>query len=129
MAPFLEKHPQWVNTAKITQPFEWKSYYAFHQVGDQTVERLSKELRSAMARRDNAMSSVALISPPLLTERLLSYAAKTDVASFQRYDNCVREFHLKLREFHYPMLFGDVEYSSQKMTELPTFETCADLSE
>jgi ABC-2 type transport system permease protein len=72
------------------------------------------------------MSSVALISPPLLTERLLSYAAKTDVASFQRYDNCVRKFHLNLREFHYPMLFGDVEYSSQKMAELPTFKACTD---
>lgn len=100
MTPFLESHPQWANTAKIDQPFEWKWYYAFHQVSDQTVELLSKELRLGIARRDNAMSKLALISPPLLTERLLLYAAKTDVASFQRYDDCVREFHLKLREFH-----------------------------
>lgn len=126
MTPFLKRHPIWANTSKITQPFEWKWYYAFHQVGDQTVEPLSKALRYGISRRDKAMSSVALISPPLLTERLISYAAKTDIESFQRYDNCVRGFHLKLREFHYPMLFGDVEYSSQKMAELPTFETCTD---
>lgn len=128
MTPFLESHPQWANTVKVTQPFEWKWYYAFHQVGDQTVEPLSKDLRSGITRRDSAMSLVALISPPLLTERLLSFAAKTNVASFQHYDNCVREFHLNLREFHYPMLFGDVKYSPQKMAELPTFETCLDVN-
>jgi ABC-2 type transport system permease protein len=129
MSPFIESHPLWANTAKVTQPFEWKWYYAFQQVGDQSVEQLSKALRSGIISRDKAMSSVALMSPPLLTERLLSYAGKTDVASFQRYDNCVREFHLKLREFHYPMLFGDVKYSSQKMTELPTFKTCVEAYE
>lgn len=127
MAPFLKSHPQWANTAKVTQPFEWKWYYAFQQVGDQTVEPLSKALRLSIARRDKAMSSVALISPPLLTERLLSYAAKTDVSSFRGYDNCVREFHRNLREFHYSMLFGDAEYSSQKMAELPNFKPCIDV--
>jgi ABC-2 type transport system permease protein len=128
MTPFLKSHPLWANTANITQPFEWKWYYAFQQVGDQTVEPLSVALRSAITRRDNAMSSVAWISPPLLTERLLSYAGQTDVASFQRYDQCVRKFHQNLREFHYPMLFGDVEYSSQRMGKLPTYETCTGTS-
>ena len=70
------------------------------------------------------MGLVSLLSPPLLTERLLSRAANTDITAFQRYDNCVREFHLSLREFHYPMLFGDVKYSSDQMQKLPVFKPC-----
>ena len=124
MTPFLERHPEWKNTPKITQSFEWKWYYAFQQVGDQTVEPLSKALRSGISGRDNAMSKVSLISLPLLTQRLLSRAAKTDIASFQHYDTCVRGFHQSLREFHYPMLFGDLEYSKQQMSKLPIFEPC-----
>lgn len=126
MQPFTERNPEWTDFVHVDSSFEWKWYYAFQQVGDQSVELLSQALRDGVARRDHAMSSVALISPPLLTERLLSYAAKTNVSSFQRYNNCVREFHLNLREFHYSMLFGDVKYSSQKMAELPTFKACKD---
>jgi len=124
MQPFIDRHPEWVNTPKVDRPFEWKWYYAFQQVGDQTVEQLSEQLRSGITRRDQAMGLVTLASPPLLTKRFLSRAANTDIAAFQRYDSCVRNFHLSLREFHYPMLFGEVTYSSEQMTKLPTFEPC-----
>ena len=124
MTPFLARQPQWVNTAKIEKAFEWKWYYAFQQVGDQTVESISEQLRSAIARRDQAMGLISFVSPALLIKRLLSRAANTDIASFQHYDRCVRDFHLSLREFHYPMLFGDVEYSSDQMQKLPVFKPC-----
>ena len=125
MTPFLKHHAQWANTAHIEQPFEWKWYYAFQQVGDQTVEPLSKALHSGIAKRDKAMSLIALISPILLTDRLLSRSAKNDVSSFLRYDQCVRRFHQSLRDFHYPMLFGSIEYSSDYIKNLPTFEPCS----
>ena len=124
MTPFIARHPQWLNTAKIEKPFEWKWYYAFQQVGDQTVEQLSQHLSSGIARRDEAMSLVSFTSPPLLTKRLLSRAANTDVAAFQRYNNCIRDFHASLREFHYPMLFGDLEYSAKHMLNLPEYKPC-----
>jgi len=124
MTPFFKRQPQWADTAKVTQPFEWKWYYAFQQVGDQSVEALSSALRSGITQRDNAMSWVALASPTLLTNRLLSHAANTDIDSFLQYDQCVRDFHLRLRDFHYPMLFGEVEYSLQAMTKLPDFQPC-----
>jgi len=124
MTPFLKRHPQWTNTPEVARPFEWKWYYAFQQVGDQSVEDLSQQLRSGIRQRDRAMSFVSLISPPLLTRRLLTQAANTDISSFQRYDACVRNFHASLREFHYPMLFGNITYSLEKMQNLPTFIPC-----
>lgn len=126
MTPFYERHPTWSDSATVSQFFEWKWYYAFQQVGDQTIEPLSKKLRNGITRRDRAMKGIALLSPPLLTERLLSKAAKTDVASFQRYDNCVRQFHGNLREFYYPMLFGNIEFSLENMQGLPNFSPCVD---
>ena len=124
MKPFIERHPKWSDTAKIKRPFEWKWYYAFQQVGDQTVEPLSKALRLGVAKRDQAMSLVALVSPSLLTQRLISSATNTNMASFQRYDACVRKFHTSLREFHYPMLFGNTEYSQEHIAKLPTYAPC-----
>ena len=125
MMPFLEQYPEWINTTKIERPFEWKWYYAFQQMGDHSVAEQSELLRSGIRKRDNTMALVALASPALLTERLISNAADTTIASFQRYDACVREFHKSLREFHYPMLFGDVEYSAEHMLNLPMYKPCS----
>lgn len=124
MNPFVKRYPEWAADANVSRPFEWKWYFAFQQVGDQTVEQLSKDLRSGIAERDQAMSIVSLISPSLLTTRLLSRAANTHISSFQRYDACVRDFHASLREFHYPMLFGRTEYSAEHMSKLPIYNPC-----
>lgn len=126
MLPFLERHPKWKDTPVISKEFEWRWYYAFQQVGDQTVEPLSQALRAGIVKRDTAMGFVALASPSLLTQRLISQAADTDIKSFQRYDSCVRSFHRSLREFHYPMMFGNVEYSLERMASLPSFKPCSD---
>ena len=45
MDPFVERHPEWADYTEISQSFEWKWYYAFQQVGDQTVEPLSLAYR------------------------------------------------------------------------------------
>ena len=124
MTPFIKQYPEWANEATVDQPFAWKWYFAFHQVGDQTVAPLSEELRQGTRQRDEAMNLVSLASPSLRTSRVLSRLAETDIASFQRYNQCVRQFHAQLREFHYPMLFGRTEYSKEQMQQLPTFVPC-----
>jgi len=124
MKPFIEKHPEWADAVEVNRPFEWKWFFAFQQIGDQIVEPHSQDLRSGIAKRDNAMSIVSIASPSLLTARLLSRAANTNIAAFQRYDTCVREFHASLREFHYPMLFGRTEYSAEHMVNLPSYQPC-----
>ena len=124
MTPFIKQNPEWAKEAKVDQPFAWKWYFAFHQVGDQTVAPLSEELRQGTRKRDEAMNLVSLASPSLRTSRTLSRLADTDIASFQRYNQCVRQFHAQLREFHYPMLFGRTEYSKEHMQQLPTFVPC-----
>ncbi len=124
MEPFVASHPEWRDHAEVTQPFEWKWYYAFQQMGDEFVASESAQLRAGITRRDNLMGVAALLSPPLATERWLTRLAATDRAHHQRYIQCVRGFHAALREFHYPMLFGASEYSPEKMAGLPKYQPC-----
>ena len=124
MTPFYERHPKWADAQPTSEGFDWYWYYAFQQVGDQTVEPMSQKLRDGIAARDRGMGVVSFFSPPLLVNRSLAMAAQTDISSFQAYDRCVRNFHAELRKFHYEMLFGDVEYSAEVMKGLPDFAPC-----
>ena len=124
MTPFVASYPEWQAFAEVTQPFEWKWYYAFHQMGDESVAADSRALVEGIARRDALMGWVALLSPPLAAERWLTRLAETDRRSHQRYIQCVRGFHAELRDFHYPMLFGAQAYSQDSMTTLPQYTPC-----
>ena len=125
MSKFATSHPQWSSAIEVERPFEWKWYFAFQQVGDETVKAESDALRSGIARRDRVMRAAAWLSPTLLTERLFVQAAGTGVPDYLRYEQCVRDFHASLRAFHYPMLFGQVEFSPDELAALPVFAGCA----
>ncbi len=125
MTPFYDRYPEWADATPFSEGFDWYWYYAFQQVGDQTVETMSQNLRDGIAARDHAMGLLALVSPPLLVDRTLSSTAETNISSFQAYDQCVRNFHATLRDFHYDMLFGNTKYSAEVMEGLPTFTPCS----
>jgi ABC-2 type transport system permease protein len=124
MAPFAASHPQWADGVQVTQPFEWKWYYAFQQMGDEFVRPESEALRAGLVRRERLMAFTALLSPPLATQRWLTHFAGTDRAHHQQYMACVRAFHGTLRDFYYPMLFGSTPYSDAAMAALPSYEPC-----
>ncbi|MEE4212429.1 MAG: DUF3526 domain-containing protein [Parvularcula sp.] len=124
MERFLARYPEWRPYAEVTRPFDWKWYYAFQQVGDQSVEEMSQALREGVAKRDRFVRALSLISPTLTAERLITKAAQTDVSAYQRYEACVRSFHADLRNFHYPMLFGTAPYTPEEMSALPQFTPC-----
>ena len=113
---FIATHPQWADYT-IFDPerdssFNWKWYYAFQQVGDQTASDLSKAYQAATLQKDTIASYVALLSPSLLAQRLLSSAADTNVSAMVGYENDVRAFHKVLRKFYYYHLFNCLLYTS-----------------
>ena len=125
MDAFVASHPAWREHVGMDQPFEWKWYYAFHQVGDEFVKAQSDALQSGINRREELMGVVAAFSPPLATQRWLTHLAGTNRTRHQDYLSCVRDFHAQLREFHYPMLFGQQEYSLDAMSALPQYQPCS----
>lgn len=122
---FLQTHPQWRDYTEFDpqrdSSFNWKWYYAFQQVGDETAAELASAYQAATLRKDDLAGYVALFSPSLLTTRLLSDAAGTDVEAMVNYENQVRRFHASLRQFYYSHLFKTPEFNRKNFDALPQF--------
>ncbi len=121
MALFVERHPQWREHATIRRPFEWKWYYAFQQVGDQSAESLSRAYIEGRQRRDHLAGWMSLPSPPAWLARTLQSLAATDVSATLAYEQSVRDFHAKLRAYYYPKLFEDRPFEPSALPALPRF--------
>ena len=122
MQAFVERHPEWRPYADVTQPFEWKWYYAFQQVGDQTAEPLSRAYMEGRSSRDQWGWVVAALSPPALFERVYQTLAETDMASQLSYEMQVRQFHKRLRHFYYPRLFLGEPFDPEQTVHTPLFQ-------
>lgn len=121
MDAFVAEHPEWRNHVDVALPFEWKWYYAFQQVGDQSVATLAKQRRKALMTRHELAGYLAWLSPPWLIQQRFSRLAKTDTRAAMQYEIQVRAFHAELRRFFYPLLFGEGEFDLQLFDDLPTF--------
>lgn len=126
MGPFVTANPQFASFAKVSRPFEWKWYYAFQWLGDARTADMSEQLRDGVARRDDVMGIVALFSPTLLTERLVTSVAGTDIHGYLAYEACVRQFHASLQSFFYPLVFEAEAFSDTAMAGLPTYQPCTE---
>ena len=122
--PFFERHPEWADKAAWSEDgFEWKWYYAFQQVGDQTAEVLSQAYRDGRAQRDAMTRWSSLISPATLLQRTIENLAGTDMLTAIAYEEHVRDFHANLRTWYYPKMFNSEGYDVERaMRELPVYE-------
>ncbi|GEA59140.1 DUF3526 domain-containing protein [Vibrio comitans] len=118
---FLVTHPEWEQYTTMESSFHWKWYYAFQQVGDQQAAELSQAYRDSIVKKDDASGILSLISPPMLTQRLMLSLADTDVEASLAYEQSVRDFHGSLREFFYPLLFKKDDFNSQELVNIPTY--------
>jgi len=118
---FLATHPQWKDHIDMGPTFEWKWYYAFQQVGDQKAGTLSQAYQNATLEKDGLAKRFALLSPPMLTQQLMSSFAKTDTLAAMQYEQDIRAYHNALRQFYYPLMFTRAEYSLATMSEIPEF--------
>ncbi|MEM7417527.1 MAG: DUF3526 domain-containing protein [Gemmatimonadota bacterium] len=125
MVAFVASHPTWEEYAEVSETFEWKWYYAFQQVGDESVSEESEALRRGIRERDRFMGLASWVSPPLLVERAFSGRAETDIAAYQRYEACARDYHRYLREAHYPMIFGAEPYDMDALLDLEALRDCS----
>lgn len=121
MDPFLERHPEWADYATMEGTFEWKWYYAFQQVGDQTVEPLSIAYRDGRMRRDGLSAMLSWLSPPAKIERVFQSLSQTDTKAAATYENRVRTFHAELRDYYYPLMFKDAPFTDEAISTRPSF--------
>jgi ABC-2 type transport system permease protein len=118
MDRFLASHPEWADTAPITEPFHWKWYFAFQQVGDEVAAPSVVDYRSSILQRDNLTSWVALLSPAVAIQRVLQSLAATDVKSSIEFEDQVRRYHEAIRKSYYPLLFNETPFERARLAEL-----------
>ncbi len=123
MKPFFERHPQWAHYQPETTGFAWQWFFAFQQVGDQKTEPLANAYRDGRLQRDHIAAWISLLAPPSLLERSLQSLANTDVNASIDYENEVRTFHLKLREYYYPKFFNHEAFDKARLEQLPEFNS------
>lgn len=121
MEPFIERHPQWAAYTQMDSTFEWKWYYAFQQVGDQVAEPLLLAYRDGRKQRDELASLLSWLAPPAKVERLFQALAQTDMNAYIDYENQIRSFHHDLRQYYYPKVFKELEYSQSELNKRPKF--------
>jgi ABC-2 type transport system permease protein len=122
MRAFYAGHPQWADSPPLPADFHWKWYFAFHQVGDESVADDVRAYRSGLERRDATARALGWVLPSVGVQALLSHVARTDLQAQLAYQDRIRAYHRRLREFYYGYLFRDRPFGKADFARAPRFE-------
>ena len=122
MERFYASHPEWSDSPPLPPEFHWKWYFAFHQVGDESVAEQVRGYRAGLERRDAAARTLGWVLPSVGVQALLARLAETDLQAQLAYQDRIRAFHARLREFYYGYLFRDRPFPRADFERAPRFE-------
>ncbi|WP_327785560.1 DUF3526 domain-containing protein [Sphingomonas changnyeongensis] len=90
-------------------------------MGDVEVAATARAYREGIARRERAARTLGWLLPPLGLQQALHDVAGTGVAGQLAYQDRVRAYHRRLREFYYPYLFSDRPFGPADFARAPRF--------
>jgi ABC-2 type transport system permease protein len=123
MQAFFRTHPGWRDTAPVDENgFHWKWYYAFQQVGDESVADQVAAYRAGLEAREAWTRRLGWVLPAVGTQVLLHRLANTDLAAQLAYQDRIREFHGRLRNFYYPYVFNDIPFREADFAKAPRWQ-------
>lgn len=123
MQAFFRTHPEWRDTAPVEEHgFHWKWYYAFQQVGDESVAAQVAAYRAGLEARERWTRHLSWLLPAVGTQVLLHRLARTDLQAQLAYQDRIREFHGRLRKFYYPYVFNDVPFREADFDLAPRWQ-------
>lgn len=118
MRRFYASHRHWVGSPPLPVDFHYKWYFAFAQVGDESV---ADRVRSGLERRDAAARTLGWVLPSGGVQAILTRLAQTDLAAQLACQDRVRAYHARLREFYYGYLFSDHPFGQVDFAAAPRF--------
>ena len=121
MRRFYARHPRWADSAPLGPAFHYKWYLAFHQNGDESVAGLVHAYRSGLEAREAAGRALGWILPAVGVQAALMRMARTDLTAHLAYQDRIRAFHARLREFYYAYLFRDRPFGKADFARAPRF--------
>lgn len=121
MERFFANHPEWRDTPPLPPEFHWKWYFAFHQVGDESVADKVRAYRSGLETRDAAARTIGWALPGVGVQAVLTRMARTDLSAQLAYQDRIRAYHEQLRRFYYGYLFNDRPFHAADFAKAPKF--------
>ncbi len=121
MEKFFRSHPEWQHTAPLPTGFHWKWYYAFQQLGDESVASQVAAYRGGLLARQHWTAKLGWLLPGVGVQAALHRLADTDLQAQLAYQDRIAEFHASLRGFYYPYLFNDLRFGSRDFAAQPVF--------
>lgn len=121
MQRFFVNHPQWKDTAPLPAGVHWKWYFAFHQVGDESVAEQVQAYREGLQARQTWTNRLGWVLPGVGAQAALHRVADTDLLAQLAYQDEIAAFHRQLREFYYPYLFNDLPFGQEDFAKRPVF--------
>ncbi|MBL8506729.1 MAG: DUF3526 domain-containing protein, partial [Methylobacillus glycogenes] len=121
MERFFRNHPEWRDTAPLPAGFHWKWYYAFQQLGDESVAPQFAAYRAGLQARQAWTGRLGWLLPGVGVQAALHRQAGTDLLAQLAYQDDIAAFHARLRAFLYPYLFEDRAFGAQDFAAQPAF--------
>lgn len=121
MRRFYASHPHWAHSPPLPPGFHYKWYLAFHQVGDESVKDRVRAYRAGLERRDGAARTLGWLLPSVGAQALLTRLARTDLSAQLDYQDRIRAYHARLRDFYYGYLFRDRPFGAGDFARAPRF--------
>jgi ABC-2 type transport system permease protein len=121
MRRFYAGHPQWSDSPPLTAAFHYKWYFAFHQVGDEGVADRVKAYRAGLERRASLAGRLGWLLPSVGVQAVMTRMAETDLEAQLAYQDRIRAFHARLRDFYYGYLFRDRPFGRADFAKAPRF--------
>lgn len=121
MRRFFVSHPEWKDTAPLPAQFHWKWYFAFHQVGDESVAEQVRAYRAGLLARQRWTNRLGWLLPGVGAQAILHRVADTDLQAQLAYQDRIAAFHRQIRNFYYPYLFNDRAFGTAGFAKRPVF--------
>ena len=122
MQQFFRTHPQWQNTAPLPAGFHWKWYFAFQQLGDESVAPQVAAYREGLLARQRWSERLGWLVPGVGVQAILHRTAASDLLAQLDYQDAIAAFHARLRTYYYPYLFNEARFGTEDFARLPRFE-------
>lgn len=129
MEKFFRAHPEWKHTAPLPSGFHWKWYYAFQQLGDESVAPQVAAYREGLLARQRWTARLGWVLPGVGVQAALHRLADTDLQAQLAYQDLIADFHARLRAFYYPYLFNEVRFGARDFGAQPHFSPPAPSTE
>lgn len=121
MRRFFGSHPEWRDTAPLPDGFHWKWYFAFHQVGDESVAEQVRAYRAGLEARQQWTERLGWLLPGVGAQAVIHRVADTDLPAQLAYRDRIEAFHREMRDFYYGYLFTDRAFGREGFARQPVF--------